>query len=206
MILQTLRRIDRITVLPATTKMRFLVFALFAFIPAILADAPSGVDASIQQMIKEGHDKIQKALDDVKTQMGVSKNPTGDEIVKLLKDKNEKLGEELKKMRAKVEEQIKNNPDASAALKSITDKLKEAQEKLKKENPEISKNAEKLGDSIKSTWDSITGEVEKSWKEFNKKGGKHEEVENVFKNIVDAGVKAANELKDGVEKAINKKP
>uniref|UniRef100_A0A146L8R1 Uncharacterized protein n=1 Tax=Lygus hesperus TaxID=30085 RepID=A0A146L8R1_LYGHE len=185
--------------------MRFLLVALFAFVPAILADAPTGAD-TIQQMIKEGNDKLQKALDDMRKQLGVSENPSGEELVKLMKEKNDKMGEEIKKWRAKVEEQIKNNPDASAALKNIKDKLKEAQDKLKKENPDIAKNAEKLGESIKSTWDSITQEVEKSYKDFSKKGGKQEDIENVFKNIVDAGVKAANELKDGVDKAINKKP
>ncbi|BET02497.1 Hypothetical protein NTJ_15315 [Nesidiocoris tenuis] len=180
--------------------MNFLVFALFAFIPAILADAPA--TPSLQEVIKEGQEKFDKAIADIKKNIGLSQNPNGEEIVKLIKEKNEKLAKDVSELGKKIEDQIKANPDAKAALDNVKAKLKEAQEKLRKENPDIAKNADKLGESLKSSWDSVAQEIEKSYKEFSKKGGKQEELENFFKGFIDQGAKAVQELKDSVDKVL----
>lgn len=55
-------------------------------------------------------------------------------------------------------------------------------------------NTENLAKSAQATWLSITKEVEKSYKEFNKAGGRREEIDNYFINLFDKIKANAGEL------------
>lgn len=79
-------------------------------------------------------------------------------------------------------------------MESIKTKFDEEARKLKENHSEWAANFEKLGESLQGTWDTVTQEMQKSYGEFNKAGGKREELENYFKSLYDQVKAGAKEL------------
>ncbi|WP_332635253.1 hypothetical protein, partial [Halalkalibacter flavus] len=67
----------------------------------------------------------------------------------------------MKDMKAKIEQQMKSNPQIQETIKGLEAKIDEATANLKKENPEVAANAQKIMDNMKSAYESVTKEMEK---------------------------------------------
>ncbi|XP_073989511.1 uncharacterized protein isoform X2 [Rhodnius prolixus] len=165
-------------------------------------EQPKGtVFQDVVQNTKEFFDGIGNQL---KEKVGLSKNPNGQEVVKVFREHNEKLAHSLKETGRKLEEQLKSNPEVQSIVQNVKSLFNEEAEKLKKAYPTVVANTENLAKSAQATWLSITKEVEKSYKEFNKAGGRREEIDNYFINLFDKIKANAGELEAKVEKLTRK--
>uniref|UniRef100_A0A224XQF7 Putative conserved secreted protein n=1 Tax=Panstrongylus lignarius TaxID=156445 RepID=A0A224XQF7_9HEMI len=140
----------------------------------------------------------------LKEKIGLSKNPNGQEIVKVFREHNEKLAQNLKETGKKLEEQLKSNPEVQSIVENVRSLFNAEGEKLKKAYPNVAVSTENLAKSVQATWTSITKEVEKSYQEFNKVGGRREEIDNYFINFFDKIKANAGELEAKVEKLTKK--
>uniref|UniRef100_A0A224XZ01 Putative myosin-2 heavy chain n=1 Tax=Panstrongylus lignarius TaxID=156445 RepID=A0A224XZ01_9HEMI len=141
---------------------------------------------------------------DLKEKVGLPADPNGADVLRVLKEHNDKLAQNLKETGKKLEEEWKSNANVQSVVENVKTKFNEEAQKLKENNSELAANLEKVGDSLQGTWNSLTQEMEKSYNEFNKAGGKREELENYFKSLYDKVKAGAQELETSLQE-LNKK-
>ncbi|XP_073974670.1 uncharacterized protein [Rhodnius prolixus] len=153
-------------------------------------------------------DTAKKYLDgvakDVKEKVGLPADPSGADVVRVVNEHNERLAQNLRETAKKLEEEWKSNKAVQSVVESIKTKFDEEARKLKENHSEWAANFEKLGESLQGTWDTVTQEMQKSYGEFNKAGGKREELENYFKSLYDQVKAGAKELETKLQD-LNKK-
>ncbi|XP_014281281.1 reticulocyte-binding protein 1 [Halyomorpha halys] len=160
---------------------------------------------NIQDLIKEMETTVKKTFDEAKKSLNLPNDPNGEAVVKAVKEQGQKAEQALKDMRTKIEQQIKSNPQIQDAIKGLQAKVDEAAASLKKENPEVAANAQKILDNVKSAYESVGKEMEKVNSEISKKGGLKDDLESLFKNLIDRGNVYANQLKSQIDEALKKK-
>lgn len=130
----------------------------------------------------------------MKEKVGLPADPNGADVLRVVKEHNDKLAQNLKETGKKLEEGLKSNEALQTVVENVKAKFNEEAQKLKENNSELAANFEKLSESLQGTWDTLTQEMEKSYSEFNKAGGKREELENYFKSLYDNVKTGAKEL------------
>ncbi|MCY5962005.1 hypothetical protein OV760_26845, partial [Salmonella enterica subsp. enterica serovar 1,4,[5],12:i:-] len=173
---------------------------------AALAQAkPKPAEAAMpdfSQMLKEMQTSFESSVKEAKKNLNLPENPDGAAIVKAIREQSNKAEKAFTEMKAKLEESVKKNPELSGAIENLKGKIEEAREKLKKENPEAAANVQKVADVIKSGYEGIGKELEKIQQEATKKGGLREDLESLFKNIIDRGVAAGKDFQSKIDAAV----
>uniref|UniRef100_A0A170YUN3 Putative apolipophorin-III n=1 Tax=Triatoma infestans TaxID=30076 RepID=A0A170YUN3_TRIIF len=141
---------------------------------------------------------------DLKEKVGLPPDPNGADVLRVLKEHNDKLAQNLKESVQKIEEQWNTNEAVKSTVENIKAAFNAQAQKLKENNAEVASNFEKIGETLQGTWNSLTQEMEKSYNEFNKDGGKREELENYFKSLYDKVKTGAQELETKLQE-LNKK-
>uniref|UniRef100_A0A170XVC8 Uncharacterized protein n=1 Tax=Triatoma infestans TaxID=30076 RepID=A0A170XVC8_TRIIF len=90
--------------------------------------------------------------------------PRNDMLGKLFKEHNEKVIQKLNEINPKVQEELKANPELQSFIEKLKIKLKEDSDKLKVANSEV------IGTTLSNTWDTVTKQIDKSYKEIKEKG------------------------------------
>ncbi|XP_014257025.1 uncharacterized protein LOC106670879 [Cimex lectularius] len=179
------------------------IYFVFAAILVVQCSAETPVD-TLQEFVKQGQAKIDEAVDAFKKEVGLSKNPDGAEIVKVVREQNDKLFANFEEAKKKLEDQLKSRPELNDAVAQVKAKLDELGADLREKSPVAFDNVQKYGDELKSFWETFTQSMEQQYKSFTKKGGKRDEVENFFKDVIDKGASLAKELQTKVEETVRK--
>nr|ATU82690.1 venom protein family 12 protein 1a [Pristhesancus plagipennis] len=158
-----------------------------------------------EQLVNNAKQVLDNWAKEIREKIGISADPSGQEIVSVIKQHNEKLAQNLKDTGKKLEDELKSNPNIQSVIEKIKSAFNEEAEKLKKSNPDLVLNAENVGKSLQGTWDSLTQEIEKSYKDFNKAGGKREEIEHTFESLLDKVKAGAKELENKIQEISQKK-
>nr|MCH1932143.1 hypothetical protein [Shewanella shenzhenensis] len=80
---------------------------------------PEAGTTNMQDLIKEMETSVRKTLDEAKKSLNLPNEPNGEAVIKAIKENTQKAESALKDMKAKIEQQMKSNPQIQETIKGL---------------------------------------------------------------------------------------